>query len=157
MKKYIKNLVIFIVCLVACVGLLGGCKGNYHCKPQKKPANLKPIDCKNFNDVTTTYWNLYCDCEHIAGNFEPPPCGTLLVEGWGYKNGDFIILCADSASAANHLSNVPLLWRAGTDAVDDYYYIVCTSVLYKEGKPGIYLIELIGERIYQETENKTGR
>ena len=163
MKKHIKNLVIYIVCLVVCVGLLGGCNGNYHCKPQKKPANIKPIDCKNFNDVTTTYWNLYSDCESFDTWAVSPPCGKLLVEGWGHKNSNIsgcIVLCPDSVSAEKRsISTSSLYWRATGDEDDiDYYYIVCTSITYHElWKARRYSVELIGDRIYPEIENKTGR
>jgi hypothetical protein len=155
MKKYIKNLVIYIVCLVVCVGLLGGCHGRYKCIPQNKPANIKPIDCKNFNDVTTTYWNLYRDCESLEIK---PTCDTLLVEGWGCKmNNNCIYLCPDSASAKKR-ATIALFWRATGDEDDiDYYYISCTLVRLYDGKPMRYSVELIGDRIYPETENKTGR
>jgi len=148
-----------IILTVVCVGLLGGCKGYYHCKPKKAPANLKPISCENFNNVTTIYWDLYRDCEEIYYQEIKPPCDTLLVEGWGYKGGGYIFFCPDSISAANQSSSMDLRWSAiGTEENFDHYYIVCTSIKYNEyWKARRYSIELIGYRIYPETENKTGR
>ena len=154
MKKYIKNLVIYILCLVTCVGLLAGCKRHYHCKPKKMPANIKPIDCNNFNDVTTVYWYLH---EGYDEHFGKPSCGTtLLVKGWGYKRSDYIILC-DSVLAEGRPIGVVLHWRGtGNENDIDYYYISCSLFglhYFGECKEDFF-VELIGERIYPQIENE---
>ena len=160
MKKYkinFKNMnkLIYIVCLVACVGLFVVCKGVYHCKPKKMPANIKPIDCNNFNDVTTVYWNLYKGCDTYYDI--KPPCDTLLVEGWGYRGNYEVILCPDSVSAAEHqYGGVALHWRGVGDKDIDYYYMRCTSFSFSDGCGSgmCYNITLIGDRIRPQIENE---
>jgi hypothetical protein len=116
MKKYIKNLVIYIVCLVVCVGLLGGCKGycKEESKPIKIPADIKPIDTENYNDVYTVYWNYF---DKNATYDTVLVCGYVIVYGTD-KSGNLLwypTLTDDSIKTIDYkgmnISRLELSWN----------------------------------------------
>ena len=165
-----------IICLAVCtvVLCLSSCKTTYRCRDVKIPANLKPISCDAYNDVATIYWNLLNDCNEI-GVSESYPCDSvlyelplwfdgplLLIEGWGRKQGNFIILCPDSISAASedvekasNYINLYLHWPvSGGIVVEnsvDYYHIICQKIRqYTKNDRGSYRIELWGGLFFSE-------
>jgi len=44
----------------------------------EKPANIKPIDFENYNDVYTVYWNYRTYCDET----DPNPGDSIKVWGW---------------------------------------------------------------------------
>ena len=154
--------IIFCLAVSATVGF-AGCRTTYHCRSiADMPKNLKTIDCKNYNDVTTTYWNLVQDCNEVG--FNAFPCDTLLIEGWGRKSDDFIILCSDSISAVsasedmhkNSSSSVKLYLHWGVSDLGNaegpnipdgvsYFYVICKGIWYRDkATTGFFRIELYG-------------
>jgi len=80
-----------IFCLAACAAIafgLNACKN----KCAKVPKDLKPIDCENYNDVKTVYWNFYRFCGKDEPWLYDNSCDTIRVEGWGYSDNRYIYL-----------------------------------------------------------------
>jgi hypothetical protein len=49
-----------LFCLLCIVGVYACVT---ECRPPKKSANLKPLDCKNYNDVRVVYYNYVQFCK----------------------------------------------------------------------------------------------
>ena len=53
------------ISLLLCLLFIFASCSIYHCSPIKKPADLKPLDLENINDVYTVYWNAKHNCVDI--------------------------------------------------------------------------------------------
>ena len=165
-----KKIIICLAAFAAVMGFVACTVTKPICRDIKIPHNLKPISCEDFNDVSTIYWNLLSDCNEIGVQADYL-CDTshlsiegwertLLIEGWGRKSGNFIILCPDSISAAaadvekasNHV-NLYLHWHSERPKVVDYYHIVCREIWHYKVEHSRYRIELQGAiHHYDETQ-----
>jgi len=166
-----------IFCLAVGLMFFSACRTTYRCRSTADmPHNLKPISCKDFNDVPTIYWNMLNDCNEIGVQADYL-CDTsrfyvegwkrtLLIEGWGVQKGDFIILCPDSISAAsedvkkasnnvNLYLNWPFIEGIDKENSVDYYRIVCIEIWWHyEYQHGIYRIRLNGAILLEDTNGK---
>jgi len=125
-----------IICLTTCVvvsGLVscGGECGNYF----QKPANVKPIDKENYNDVYTVYWN-YFDKVSLPLDTEPPlsydtvlMCGYVAV--YGMDKSDSLLwypkLIDDSIKAMYYSNAEPEVYFYGIDAISDQVKILINN------------------------------
>ena len=110
---------------VSCVGRCG----KY---VTQKPANVKPIDTENYNDVYTVYWNYFDNATNPYSLREVLMCGYVVVYGMD-KSGNLLwypMLTDDSIKAINyvdmHITKVYFSWS--NTISDQINSIVNTSI-----------------------------